>query len=73
MWRMANVGFELRPGRVKTWLLGWVAELFFSQAPSGMAGGTMAWGKKRVLSPFIPAGRLVRCATGLSRSGGEGQ
>ena len=37
-----------------------------------LAGGTMAGGEKRVFSPFFLAARLVRGATGLSRSGGEG-
>lgn len=45
---------------------------FPSETPFGMAGGTMARGEMRVLSPFILAGRLARGATGLSRSGGEG-
>jgi hypothetical protein len=65
----------LMPGseRAKTRPLGRETELFDCQTPFGMVGGTMGWGEKRVFSPFFLAGRLVRGATGPSRSGGEGR
>ena len=65
----------MAPGweRVKTRSLDRETELFDCQTPLGMAGGTMAWGEKRAFSPFFLAGRLVRGATGPSRSGGEGR
>ncbi|MCD6028382.1 MAG: hypothetical protein K0S78_556 [Thermomicrobiales bacterium] len=65
----------IEPGweRAKTRSLHRETELFDYQRPFGMAGGTMAWGENRVFSPFFLAGRLVRGATGLSRSGGEGR
>jgi hypothetical protein len=57
----------------KTWPPGGMAVLSDAQTSLGIAGSTMAWGEKRVFSPFFLAGWLVGGATGLSRSGGEGR
>ena len=59
--------------RAKTRSLHRETELFDCQTPLGLVGGTMGRGEKRVFSPFFLAGRLVRGATGPSRSGGEGR
>jgi hypothetical protein len=69
------VSAAIVPGseRAKTRLLDRETELFDCQTPLGLVGGTMGRGEKRVFSPFFLAGRLAGCATGLSRSGGEGR
>ena len=72
-WRAQQAGSGPGSERAKTRSLGRDAELSDRQTWFGMLGGTMAWGEMRVLSPFFLAGRLVRGATELSRSGGEGR
>lgn len=72
-WRAATVTRVPEAERTKTGPPRRETVLFDTQAPFRRAGGTMARGEKRVFSPFFLAGRLVGGATGLSRSGGEGQ